>query len=70
MLHAHSVLRDLARYEHPQLSSLKLGGDPNAPLNLSALSDDELAYFRRLMIKIGAATGVEDSCRPVPSRAC
>jgi len=49
---AHSVLRDLARYEHPQLSALKVGGDPNAPLNLSALSDDELAQFRRLMIKI------------------
>src|SRR6516164_9593209 len=27
--HAHSVLRDLARYEHPQLSTLKVAGDPN-----------------------------------------
>jgi hypothetical protein len=57
MLQAHSVLRDLARYEHPQLSTLKVAGDPNAPLNLSSLSDAELAYFRRLMIKIGATTG-------------
>ena len=56
--HAHSVLRDLARYEHPQLSALKVAGDPNAPLNLSGLTDAELACFRRLMIKIGAATGV------------
>jgi hypothetical protein len=55
---AHGVLRDLARYEHPQLSALKVGDDPNAPLNLSELSDSELAYFRRLMIKIGAATGL------------
>jgi hypothetical protein len=52
MLHAHSVLRDLARYEHPQLSALKVAGDPNAPLNLSGLSDDELAHLRRLLIKI------------------
>jgi hypothetical protein len=59
--HAHSVLRDLARYEHPQLSSLKLGGDPNAPLNLSGLSDDELVHFRRLMIKIDATNGVGDA---------
>jgi hypothetical protein len=50
--HAHNVLRDLARYEHPQLSALKVAGDPNAPLNLSSLSDNELAHFRRLMIKI------------------
>jgi hypothetical protein len=56
--HAHSVLRDLARYEHPQLSALKVAGDPNAPLNLSGLTDAELACFRRLMIKIGATTGV------------
>jgi hypothetical protein len=55
---AHGVLRDLARYEHPQLSALKVGGDPNEPLNLSGLSDDELVHFRRLMIKIDAATGV------------
>jgi hypothetical protein len=55
--HAHSVLRDLAQYEHPKLSSLKLGGDPNAPLNLSSLSDAELAYFRRIMVKFGATDG-------------
>jgi len=36
---------------------VKLGGDPNAPLNLSSLSDAELAYFRRIMVKIGATDG-------------
>ncbi len=50
---AHAKLRDLAPYEHPKLSSLKVGGDPNAPLNLSGLSDSELAFFRRIMVKIG-----------------
>jgi hypothetical protein len=55
---AARVLRDIAPYEHPKLSAVKLGSDPDAPLNLSGLSDDELAHFRRLMIKIGAATGV------------
>jgi hypothetical protein len=55
---ANSVLRDLANYEHPKLSALKVAGDPNAPLSLSGLTDAELAYLRRVMIKIGAATGI------------
>jgi len=55
---AARVLRDIAPYEHPKLSAVKLGSDPEAPLNLSGLSDNELASLRRLMIKIGAATGV------------
>ena len=54
---AARVLRDIVPYEHPKLSSVKLGGDPNAPLNLSSLSDAELAYFRRIMVKIGATDG-------------
>ena len=54
---AARVLRDIAPYEHPKLSAVKLGGDPNAPLNLSSLSDAELASFRRIMVKIGATDG-------------
>ena len=54
---AARVLRDIVPYEHPKLSAVKLGGDPNAPLNLSSLSDAELAYFRRIMVKIGATDG-------------
>jgi hypothetical protein len=54
---AKDVLKDLAPYEHPRLTTMKVAGDPNAPLNLSGLSDDELVHFRRLMIKTGAATG-------------
>jgi hypothetical protein len=54
---AHGVLRDLARYEHPQISALKVAGDPNAPLNLSGLTDAELAFFRRIMVKIGPTDG-------------
>ena len=49
---AARVLRDIVPFEHPKLSAVKLGGDPNAPLNLSSLSDNELAHLRRLMIKI------------------
>jgi len=52
MLYAHSVLRDLARYEHPQLSAVKVAGDPNAPLNLSGLTDAELVFFRRITVKL------------------
>jgi hypothetical protein len=66
---AHSVLRDLARCEHPQLSARKVAGDPNAPLNLSSLSDDELACFRRLMIKIDAANGVGHAHSSQPQKA-
>jgi hypothetical protein len=54
---AARVLRDIVPYEHPKLSAVKLGGDPNAPLNLSGLSDAELACFRRIMVKIGATDG-------------
>jgi hypothetical protein len=56
---AARVLRDIAPYEHPKLSAVKLGGDPNAPLNLSSLSDAELASFRRIMVKIGATDGLQ-----------
>jgi hypothetical protein len=55
---AARVLAEILPYEHPKLSAVKLGGDPNAPLNLSELSDDELVRFRRLMIKISATNGV------------
>jgi len=36
---------------------MKVAGDPNAPLNLSGLSDAELASFRRIMVKIRATDG-------------
>jgi hypothetical protein len=55
---AARTLVEILPYEHPKLSAVKLGGDPNAPLNLSGLSDDELVHFRRLMIKVGATAEV------------
>ena len=42
---------------------MKLGGDPDAPLNLSGLTDAELAFFRRIMVKIGATTGLVSARR-------
>ena len=58
---AARVLRDIVPFEHPKLAAVKLGGDPDAPLNLSGLTDAELAYFRRIMVKIGATTGPADA---------
>jgi hypothetical protein len=49
---AARLLAEILPYEHPKLSAVKLRGDPNAPLNLSSLSDNEVAHLRRLMIKI------------------
>lgn len=50
------ALRDLAPYRHARLSSVTVKGDPNAPLNLSGLSDSELAFFRKIMLKLGGGT--------------
>ena len=49
---AARVLRDIVPFEHPKLAAVKLGGDPDAPLNLSGLTDAELVFFRRIMVKI------------------
>jgi hypothetical protein len=51
---AARTLVEILPYEHPKLSSLKVGGDPNAPLNLSSLNEAELAYFRRIMSRLRA----------------
>lgn len=54
---AARVLVEILPYEHPKRSAVKLGGDPNAPVNLSSLNDAEPAYFRRVMVKIRAPDG-------------
>jgi hypothetical protein len=49
---AARVLRDIAPYEHPKLSAVKVGGDSENPLfDLSGLSDHELAFLRRAILK-------------------
>jgi hypothetical protein len=54
---AQTQLRDLAPYEHPKLTAVKVSGDPNAPVALSVemlsnLSDAELQLIRQVMVKI------------------
>jgi hypothetical protein len=47
------VLRDILPNERPKLTAVKVGGDPDAPpVNLSGLSDGELAFLRRTMLKV------------------
>jgi hypothetical protein len=49
---AARVLRDIVPYQHQKMTGVKVGGDPDAPpLNLSGLSDNELAFLRRTIIK-------------------
>jgi hypothetical protein len=58
---AARVLRDIAPYEHPKLSAVKVGGDSENPFfGLSGLSDQELAFLRRTVLK---ATPVDPGYR-------
>jgi hypothetical protein len=58
---AARVLRDIVPYEHPKLSAVKVGGDSENPLfDLSGLSDQELAFLRRTVLK---ATPVDPGYR-------
>jgi hypothetical protein len=53
---AARVLRDILPYERPKLTTVRVGGDPDAPpINLSVLSDSELAFLRRTRLKMEAA---------------
>src|SRR5258706_16019815 len=46
------TLKDLLPYEKPRLTTTKGQGDRNAPLfDLTALSDKELAFLRRTILK-------------------
>jgi hypothetical protein len=46
------ILKDLLPYEKPRLTTTKVQGDRDAPLfDLSALSDSELAFLRRTVLK-------------------
>src|SRR5258707_13242254 len=58
---AARVLRDMVPYKRPRLTATKVSGDTDAPLfNLSALSDSELAFLRRTILK---ATPVDPGYR-------
>ncbi|HMA74721.1 MAG TPA: hypothetical protein VKP67_25005 [Xanthobacteraceae bacterium] len=49
---AARVLRDMVPYKRPRLSTTKVQGDKDYPLfDLSALSDSELAFARRTVLK-------------------
>ncbi len=46
------ILKDLLPYEKPRLTTTKVQGDKDAPLfDLSALTDNELAFLRRTILK-------------------
>jgi hypothetical protein len=46
------TLKDLLPYEKPRLTTTKVQGDRNAPLfDLSTLSDKELKFLRRTVLK-------------------
>src|SRR5260221_12925985 len=46
------TLKDLLPYEKPRLTTTKLSGDKDAPLfDLSGLSDQELLFLRRTLLK-------------------
>jgi hypothetical protein len=46
------VLRDMVPYKRPRLTATKVSGDKDAPLfDLSSLSDSELAFLRRTILK-------------------
>jgi len=58
---AARVLRDMVPYKRARLSAVKVSGDEDAPLfNLSALTDNELAFLRRTIHK---ATPVDPGYR-------
>jgi hypothetical protein len=49
---AARVLRDMVPYKRPRLATMKVQGDPNAPLfDLTGLTDSELAFLRRTILK-------------------
>src|SRR5215468_8141360 len=55
------ILKDLLPYEKPRLTTTKVQGDKDYPLfDLSALSDSELAFLRRIVLK---ATQVDPGYR-------
>jgi hypothetical protein len=46
------VLRDMVPYKRPRLAAMKVQGDKDGPLfDLSALTDNELAFLRRTVLK-------------------
>ena len=46
------ILKDLLPYEKPRLTTTKVQGDRDYPLfDLSALSDTELAFLRRVVLR-------------------
>src|SRR5260370_205146 len=46
------VLRDMVPYKRPRLTATKVSGDKDAPLfDLSTLTDNELAFLRRTILK-------------------
>src|SRR5215468_10457436 len=54
------VLRDMVPYKRPRLTATKVSGDKDAPLyDLSALSDSELAFLRRTVLKAQRVDEVE-----------
>ena len=49
---AARVLRDMVPYTRPRLTATKVSGDRDAPLfDLSALSNSELTFLRRTILK-------------------
>ena len=49
---AARVLRDMVPYKRPRLAAMKVPGDKDAPLfDLSTLTDAELAFLRRTVLK-------------------
>jgi hypothetical protein len=49
---AARVLRDMLPYKRARLSAMKVSGDRDAPLfDLTTLSDKELAFLRRTVLK-------------------
>lgn len=49
---AARVLRDMVPYKRPRLAAMKVQGDPSAPLfDLTTLTDSELAFLRRTVLK-------------------
>ena len=46
------ILKDLLPFEKPRLTTTKVQGDKDAPLfDLTTLSDKELAFLRRIVLK-------------------
>jgi Eco29kI restriction endonuclease len=54
MAKAYPILRDIAPYKHPRLAAVMVQND-RRPLNLSTLSDAELAFLRQILLKANAA---------------